>query len=148
MDIKASFPQSEIFGVKLVNGHPTRAVRDVSNNEPGAVTVAVIGGSLLTPMDKPGAPDPPVVIRNLTAQRYGVQIPAGESETITYTFAQELHPQELRLNLAAVLQNTEGKVFTKMIYNETVTVVEAPMSIFDPQMYASSRLPPYIQSSH
>lgn len=77
-----------------------------------------------------------------------MQIPAGESETITYTFAQELHPQELRLNLAAVLQNTEGKVFTKMIYNETVTVVEAPMSIFDPQMYASSRLPPYIQSSH
>jgi hypothetical protein len=61
-------------------------------------------------------------------------IPAGEKETLTYTFATEMHPQNVKLNLAAVLQNSEGTVFTKMVYNETVSVVEAPMSIFDPQM--------------
>jgi hypothetical protein len=118
----------------LVNGHPTRAVLDVSNKEPKPITVQVIGGSLTTSIDTPTSPDPPLVLRNLTAQRYGVMIPAGEQETLTYTFATEMHPQNVKLNLAAVLQNSEGTVFTKMVYNETVSVVEAPMSIFDPQM--------------
>ena len=121
--------------MKLVNGHATRAVLDVKNNEPEPVAVAIIGGSLWTPFDVPGAPNPPQIVRNLTAQRYGLQIPAGESETVTYAFATELHPQDLRLNLAAVLQNSEGNVFTKMVYNETVSIVEAPVSFFDPQMY-------------
>ena len=64
-----------------------------------------------------------------------MEIPAGEKGSVTYTFAVEMHPQDLRLNLAAVLQDSEGVVFTKMVYNETVSVVEAPVSIFDPQMY-------------
>lgn len=132
--IKTTFPQSEIFGVKLVNGHATRAVLDISNEEPNPISIAVIGGSLTSPIDVPGAPDPPVVIRNLTAQRYNVQIPAGEKGSVTYAFATELHPQDLRLNLAAIFQDSQGEVYTKLVFNETVSVVEAPMSIFDPQM--------------
>ena len=139
VDIKASFPQSEIFGVKLVNGHPTKAVLDVSNNEPGPVTVAIIGGSLLTPQDIPGAPAPAQVLRNLTAARYGLEIPSGEQSSVTYTFATDMHPQDVRLNIAAILQNSEGAVFTKMVFNETVTVVEAPFSIFDPQVYVPTQ---------
>lgn len=134
VDIKTTFPQSEIFGVKLVNGHSTRAVLEVSNHETQPITVALIGGSLITPVGVPGAPDPPQVVRNLTAARVGVQIPAGEAETVPYSFATELHPQDLTLNLVALLQNSEGAVFTKQVFNETVSVVEAPMSIFDPQM--------------
>ena len=134
VDISTTFPDAEVFGVKLVNGRPTRAVLDIANNEPAAINVLVVGGSLTTPIDVPGAPDPPVVIRNLTTQRYGVQIPAGEKETLTDAFANEMHPQDLRLSIAAVLQNGEGNVFTKMVYNETVSIVEAPMSLFDPQM--------------
>lgn len=76
--------------MKLVNGRPTRAILDVSNNEPEAVNLMVVGGSLTTPVDAPGAPDPPVVLRNLTTQRYGVQIPAGEKETLTYAFVNEM----------------------------------------------------------
>lgn len=135
VEISTSFPDSEIFGVKLVNGRATRAILDVSNHETAPINVLVVGGSLTTPIDVPGAPDPPVVLRNLTAAKYGVQIPAGEKETLTYSFATEMHPQDLRLSIAAVLQNEAGSVFTKMVYNETVSVVEAPMSIFDPQMY-------------
>ena len=90
MDIATSFPDAEVFGVKLVNGRPTRAILDVSNNEPEAVNLMVVGGSLTTPVDAPGAPDPPVVLRNLTTQRYGVQIPAGEKETLTYAFVNEM----------------------------------------------------------
>lgn len=124
--------------MKLVNGHPTRAVLDVANNEPAPISVLLVGGSLTTTLG-PGMPDPPMVIRNLTAQRYGVQVPAGERQTITYAFATEMHPQDLRLSIAAVLQNNEGAVFTKMVYNETVSIVEAPVSIFDPQMYGLTR---------
>jgi len=117
-----------------VNGRATKAVLDVSNNEPVPISVLIVGGSLTTPIDTPGAPDPPVVLRNLTAQKYAMQIPAGESETLTYAFATEMHPQDLRLSIATVLQNQEGAVFTKLAYNETVSVVEAPLSFFDPQM--------------
>lgn len=134
VDISTSFPQSEIFGVKLVNGHPTRAVLDVHNQEPEAVQVLIVGGSLTTPVDVPGAPEVPVILRNLTAQRYGVSIPAGERESLTYSFATEMHPQDLRLNLAAVLQSSAGQIYTQQVYNETVSIVEAPISFFDPQM--------------
>ena len=114
---------------------------DVSNNEPEPVNVVIVGGSLVTPADVSGAPDPPVIVRNLTAQKYGVSVPAGESETLTYSFATELHPQDLTLHIACVLQNSEGSVFTKMVHNGTVSIVEAPTSIFDPQMYAPTPLP-------
>ncbi|KAM0722120.1 hypothetical protein Q7P37_001561 [Cladosporium fusiforme] len=134
VDITTSFPQAEIFGVKLVNGHPTRAVLDVHNQEPEAIQVLIVGGSLTTPVDTPGAPEVPVILRNLTTQRYGVSIPAGERESLTYSFATEMHPQDLRLNLAAVLQSSAGQVYTRQIYNETVSVVEAPVSFFDPQI--------------
>ncbi|KAM0700854.1 hypothetical protein Q7P35_012576 [Cladosporium inversicolor] len=134
VDIKTTFPQAEVFGVKLVNGHPTRAVLDVHNQETEAISVLIVGGSLTTPVDVPGAPEVPAILRNLTTQRYGVSIPAGEHETLTYSFATEMHPQDLRLNLAAVLQSAAGQIYTRQIYNETVSVVEAPVSWFDPQI--------------
>ena len=116
---------------------------DISNNEPGPVTVAIVGGSLLTP-NTPGAPDPPIVLRNLTAAKYDTQVPAGQKSSVTYTFATDMHPQDVRLNIAAILQNAEGAVFTKMVFNETVTVVEAPVSIFDPQMCVQSTISLYL----
>lgn len=132
--ISASFPQAEVFGVKLVNGRATQAVLDISNEEPEPIVVALVGGSLWTPTDKPGAPEQSVNIRNLTTQRYGVQVPPGEKETLTYAFATEMHPQDLRLNIAAVLQSSSQQFFTKLVYNETVSIVEAPTSFFDPQI--------------
>jgi hypothetical protein len=94
----------------------------------------IVGGSLTTPVDVPGAPEVPAILRNLTTQRYGVSIPAGEHETFTYSFATEMHPQDLRLNIAAVLQSAAGQIHTQQVYNETVSIVEAPLSWFDPQM--------------
>lgn len=132
--VSASFPSSEIFGVKLVNGHPTQAVLSISNEEPAPVDLVFVGGSLMTPVGVPGAPDPPVILRNLTATRYAITIPAGEQESLTYSFATEMHPQDLTLSLAAVFQNAEGQIFTQQFYNETISIVEAPTSIFDPQM--------------
>jgi len=137
----ASFPDSEVFGVKLVNNRPTRATFSFSNDEPEAVVLRYIGGHLATPEGPTG---PSQVIRNLTATQYNVEIPAGEKETIQYSFINEMHPQDLRLNLMAVLvagQAEKQALYTMQVYNETVSVVEAPMSWFDPQMYVLSLRP-------
>jgi len=80
-------------------------------------------------------------MRNLTATQYNIEIPAGEKETIQYSFVNEMHPQDVRLSLMAVLVAGEAEkqaIYTMQVYNETVSVVEAPMSFFDPQMYVQS----------
>ncbi|KKK23662.1 hypothetical protein P175DRAFT_0497990 [Aspergillus ochraceoroseus IBT 24754] len=125
----AEFPASEIFGVKLVNGHPTQALVTFVNNEESAVTVNFIGGTLST-LDE----EQSQLVRNLTATRYSVEIPAGEKESLSYSFATEMHPQDLRLSLATVISDEEGRFFTVYAYNGTVSVVEPETSIFDPQI--------------
>lgn len=130
VSISAKFPQSEIFGVKLINGHATQAVLDITNDEPQPVGIAIVGGSIV---QDNGAQTQ--VLRNLTAARYSIEIPAGESETVTYTFSTEMHPQDVRLQLVAVLKDHKDAFYTVSVYNETVSVVEAPTSFFDPQMY-------------
>ena len=130
--ISTSFPSSEIFGIKLVNGHPTQALLSFSNEEPEPVSVAFIGGSLWTNAFPQQGPQN---IRNLTTTRYNVEIPAGQSESISYSFATELQPQDLKLNLAAVVTDSEGTPYTLPAFNETVSIVEPDTSIFDPQMY-------------
>lgn len=132
MKISTSFPQSEIFGVKLVNGHPTQALLSFTNEEPEPVSVVFVGGSLWTdPMSVYGSQ----IISNLTTTRYNVEIPAGSSDSLSYSFTTELHPQDLKLNLAAVVTDVKGTPYTLQAFNETVGVVEAETSIFDPQMY-------------
>lgn len=134
--ISTSFPSSEIFGIKLINGQATQAVLSVSNEEPDPVTVVFIGGSLWTSPDFPSSQDGARIVRNLTTTRYGVEIPAGQSESIRYKFATELQPQELKLNLAVVLTTAKNKgaPVTIQAFNETVAIVEPDTSIFDPQM--------------
>lgn len=129
--MSASFPSSDIFGVKLVNGQPAEALLSFSNNEPDPVTVTLVGGSLWT--DE--APEQPAEnIRNLTSVRYNTQVAASAEEKLPFSFTTDMHPQDLRLNLAAVVTDGKGQVFTMPAYNQTVSVVEPDASIFDPQM--------------
>jgi len=127
--VSVSFPQSEIFGVKLVNGHATEARLSINNEEPTPIGVTVVGGSLLEEVGGESR-----ILRNLTAQRYSLEIPAGAEETVPYSFTTELHPQNLRLQLVAVLKDSKDNFYTVPVYNETVSVVEAPTSFFDPQI--------------
>nr|POF14387.1 hypothetical protein CFP56_76494 [Quercus suber] len=135
VEITTLFPDAEVFGVKLVNGKATRAILDVANKEAEPISLLLVGGSLMTPSDQPGAPDPPQILKNLTATKFSLSIPAGQKESINYAFTTDMHPQNLKLNLIAMLQDSKGTVYTKPIFNETVSIVEAPVSIFDPQMY-------------
>ena len=131
--VRTSFPQSEIFGVKLVNGKPTQAVLQFVNSDSTPINVAFIGGSLWAPDAKTNG-ETSLIVRNITSTRYNVQIPAGSEESVTYSFATELHPQELRLNLLAVLTTDMGQVYTLNAYNETVSIIEPDASLFDPQL--------------
>ncbi|KAF4307975.1 Translocon-associated protein (TRAP) alpha subunit [Botryosphaeria dothidea] len=127
VSVSASFPNFEIFGVKLVNGHPTNAILDFKNEEEEPVTIQFIGGSLLDPNTGKN-------VRNLTVSKYNIHIGAASSASLTYSFQTEMHPQDLRLNLAAVVRDSKDAFYTLQAYNETVSVVEAPTSIFDPQI--------------
>lgn len=129
MSAQASFPDAEIFGVKLVNGHPTRGLISITNDESSPVTVNFIGGTLSTLEEEQST-----VIRNLTTTRYGVEVPAGQKEELSYSFVNEMHPQDLRLALTSIVSDSEGNFFTVNAHNGTVSVVEPETSIFDPHM--------------
>jgi len=134
VQVTAHFPDAEIFGIKIVNGKPATVSLSVSNHEPEPISVQFVGGSLWTPDF--GA-SPSRIVRNLTTKQYGVEVPAGESENLPYTFQTNMHPQEVRLNLAAVV--AKGTTFfTQQAFNGTVQIVEPDSSLFDPQMYVSS----------
>jgi len=131
VSVSTSFPDAEIFGIKLVNGKATKALVSFSNEETGPVTVKFIGGALWTP---PFDPQGNRIVRNLTATRYHVEIPAGEKQSLPYSFATELHPQDLRLELAAIIGSSNGKDIVLQAFNETVSIVEQDTSLFDPQV--------------
>jgi len=128
LTVQASFPASEIFGIKLVNGQPTQALLSFNNEEPSPVTVAFIGGSLWTTDEESR------VVRNLTVTKYSVEISAGQKETIPYSFTTEMQPQDLRLKLVSIVSDKEGQYFTLDAFDGTVSVVEPETSIFDPQI--------------
>ncbi|KAI1377252.1 hypothetical protein F4677DRAFT_415721 [Hypoxylon crocopeplum] len=133
-EVVASFPDADdIFGVKLVNGRPTKAVIDVTNNEDEPILVAFMGGQLLNPKNL-GADPMAAVVRNLTTVRYEATIPAGEKQSLPYSFILDMQPQDLRLQLVAVVSNSANQIFQVGVYDQTVSIVEAPTSIFDPQI--------------
>jgi hypothetical protein len=131
---QVSFPDSDVFGVKLVNGHPSTATFQLLNSEEDAVTVRVVGGSLWSLEGPPDVSNLSGAVRNLTSVVYNVEVPAKSNITFDYQFSTEMHPQNLRLLLAAIVENTKGVTFQVEGFNGTVSVVEAPISIFDPQM--------------
>jgi hypothetical protein len=96
--------------------------------------VAVVGGALASTSILPEGIHPSAgIVRNLTATKYDVEIPAGKKQSLTYSFTTVMNPQDLRLNLIAVLA-AKGAVYQIQAFNETVSVVESAISILDPQL--------------
>lgn len=128
ISVEASFPDAEIFGIKITNGQPYESVLSFVNEEPNPITVQFVGGSLWT-LDETN----PRIVRNLTTNQYHVEIPPGEKQSLPYRFQTNLHPQDLRLNLAAVV-SWQTTFYTLQAFNGTVSVVDPDTSIFDPQL--------------
>ncbi|KAI1260496.1 hypothetical protein F5Y18DRAFT_255011 [Xylariaceae sp. FL1019] len=135
VDVVTTFPDADIFGVKLINGKPTRAVIDVTNNDNKPMQVAFVGGQLVTAQELPA--DTPAyagILRNLSSVQYQATIPAGEKQSLPYTFVLDMQPQDVRLNLLAVVMTGDNSILSLGVYNDIVSIVEAPFSILDPQI--------------
>jgi len=136
-EITTSFPEADIFGVKLLNGRPTNALIEIDNREDGPLQVAFVSGSLVStaaniPEDAPAYQS---ILRNLTAVQYNVQIPAGERKALPYSLAAlDMQPQDVRMRLVAVVANSGGNIFQVAAFDDVAAVVEAPVSFFDPQI--------------
>jgi hypothetical protein len=133
LDVNVSFPDAEIFGVKLVNGRPTRSLITVANHEDEPVTVLVASAGLLTPVGGPNAPDPPQSLRNMTAAKFGKVVQPHTAETLEYSYSTIMQPQDVTLELKTIISKGD-RIVTLQVFKETVSVVEAPVSLFDPQM--------------
>ncbi|OAR01006.1 hypothetical protein LLEC1_02177, partial [Akanthomyces lecanii] len=133
--ITATFPDADLIGLRLVNGKPTRAVVEVTNNDDGPIQVAFVSGTLSS--DKPLPDDAPLyqsIVHNLTASQYNLPVAAGESKQVPYAFALDMQPQDVRVQLMAVVTDSKGGVFPITAYNGTASIVEAPTSFLDPQI--------------
>ncbi|KAK8142794.1 hypothetical protein G3M48_008217 [Beauveria asiatica] len=136
--LTATFPDAELIGLRLVNGKPTRAVVDVTNNEDAPIQVAFVSGTLSSDAPSPLLPAdaPPYrrIVHNLTAAEYNLPVAAGASAQLPYAFALDLQPQDVRVQLLAVVTDAKGGIFPVTVYNGTASIVEAPTSFLDPQI--------------
>lgn len=114
-------------GPRLVNGVPTKANITVTNSESTDVTAHLVGGSL----HRPGSHE---VIRNFTTRPVDLKIAPGESGTIQYSFTNEIFPQDVYLHLFGVFMSDENSLDRITLFNDTATIIEVPLDVFDPQM--------------
>ncbi|CAD6498706.1 BgTH12-04367 [Blumeria graminis f. sp. triticale] len=135
VSITTSFPSSELFGVQIFNGLKTVALLDLMNNEADKITLKMVKGSLSNIQRDPKVSKAGTDIsRNLTSARYDVAIPAGQNQSIPFTFTTDLLPQDFNLSLIAIVINDEGKEYQVPAYNGTVSVVDPATSILDPKV--------------
>lgn len=134
-DIEVVFPEADIFGVKLVNNRPTKAIVEFTNHEDTAIQVAFLAGTLSKTEELPvDAPVTDAILRNLTMARYDLSIEPGEKKAVPYSFVLDMHPRDVRLALQAVIANAKGDIFQVQAYDGTAAVVDPPTSFLDPQM--------------
>ncbi|KAG5949436.1 hypothetical protein E4U53_005886 [Claviceps sorghi] len=133
--VKTTFLDADALGIRLVNGRPTRALVNITNNEDSSIRVAFVAGSVADPKELPeDAPAYRSILYNLTAVRYNHDVAPGETASLEYAFALDMQPQDVKLKLAAVVSGG-GTVFHQVLAHEGMaTIVEAPTSFLDPQI--------------
>lgn len=111
----------------IINGIPKKVNVAIVNYEEDTIGIQFLGGSLWDPATN-------VNVRNLTQQVLGVELPKGEKVDLPYNILVDMHPKDLRLNLQMVMRTPEQRLVTATAYNGTVSIVEQPMSLLDPQL--------------
>ncbi|KAG6000204.1 hypothetical protein E4U54_001510, partial [Claviceps lovelessii] len=132
---KTTFPDAEILGVRLVNGRPTTAVVEITNNEEESIRVNFLAGFVANPKGLPeDTPYYQSILHNLTAVQYNHDVEAGETKSFTYAFALDMQPQDVKLQLAAVVSVGKSVVHQLVVHDGVATIVEPPTSLLDPQI--------------
>ncbi|KAI5297663.1 hypothetical protein KEM55_004416, partial [Ascosphaera atra] len=121
------FPDSEL-GIKLVNGKTLNAEITVSNQEAEEAVFLTLVTGQLSDLETGAS------VRNLTATRHGAEIAAGQQATVKYPISLDMNPRDLRLQLVAFVATAKQTIYTLKAFDGQVSIVEAPISIFDPQM--------------
>ncbi|RPB29918.1 hypothetical protein L211DRAFT_844817 [Terfezia boudieri ATCC MYA-4762] len=113
--------------VVIVNSIPKKVNVAVVNHEKKTIGIQFLGGSLWDLETNAN-------VRNLTKQVLAVELLKGQKANLPYTILVDMHPKHLRLNLQMILRSSEQKLVTATAYNSTVSIVEQPMSLLDPQL--------------
>jgi len=126
---QASFPEDNPFH-HVVNGERNNINIKVDNKSDKNVTVVSIGGSVHNPSSG-------TIIKNLTAVSYGaIPLFSGTGIALPYVFNSEFKTGELHLRLWVEYVAGEA-VFRTLAFEESVTIVEPPTSIFDLKMIST-----------
>ncbi|VUC34948.1 unnamed protein product [Clonostachys rosea] len=133
--IQTSFPDSDILGVKILNGRPTNALIDIENQEAGPIIVSFVTGNVKHTKPLPAeAPAYQSILHNITAVQYSTKIEAGEKKALPFSFALDKQPQDVIVQLTAIVSNSDGDVVPVVVFDDKASIVEAPVSFFDPQI--------------
>lgn len=107
----------------------------MTNHEDEPINIAFLGGQLFTTKDLgPDVHPSAAIVRNLTTVRYEATVPPGEKQTVPYSFVLDMLPQDVRLQLTGVVVSSANNIYQVEVYNDVVSIVEAPTSFLDPQM--------------
>ncbi|TFK72976.1 hypothetical protein BDN72DRAFT_835634 [Pluteus cervinus] len=124
----AAFPEDNAFG-HVVNGERNRLVLTVENKSDRNVTLVGATGAL-------HHPETEVLVKNLTSLPYGVLLLEGTQLQLPYAFYSEFIPGDLRLTVW-LEHSVDGKNYRVSAYDSIVSIVEAPISIFDLKMLST-----------
>lgn len=113
---------------QIINGQKNTVKLNFNNKGESNYTIETILGQLVN------KDNPSEVYRNLTAYRYSVAAPSMNDVDVLYKFYAEFPPQELELHIYVFFADEDGKKFRGIGYNETVTVTNPDVSIFDLQL--------------
>jgi hypothetical protein len=81
------------------------------------------------------------ILRNLSTVQYNLVVEAGETKSVSFPITLDMQPQDVRVQLYAVLADDKGTIVTVEAYNGSASIVEPPTSLLDPQMYAHPQQP-------
>jgi len=122
LTVTASFPEDNPFG-HVTNGEANAMSIYVENSSDQNITIIDVAGSF-------HQVDTDTLIKNTTALTYGVYLIPGTKITLPYAFHSELKPGDTRLHLW-INHAVKGTKYRVSAYDSVITVVEAPLSIFD-----------------
>ncbi|RGB26097.1 translocon-associated protein, alpha subunit [Rhizophagus diaphanus] len=113
---------------QIINGQKNTVKLTFDNKGESNYTIETVTGQLFN------KDNPSEIYRNLTVYKYSVAAPSMDHVEVNYNFYAEFPPQELGLYIYVYFSDENAKKFRGVGYNDTVTVVDPEVSIFDLQL--------------